>query len=113
MGVPKKILIVRNDFSRYNGSTMKIELFKMERMQSTWENLVEYNLSESGVHPMTLRELVEDDSSVVERLLKQELGYVQSNGTPELRDKISQQYSGATRDNVLVTNGTAEANLIS
>ena len=34
-------------------------------MQSTWENLVEYNLSESGVHPMTLRELVEDDGSVV------------------------------------------------
>jgi aspartate/methionine/tyrosine aminotransferase len=92
---------------------MKIELFKMERMQSTWENLVDYNLSESGVHPMTLRELVEDDADTIERLLKQELGYVQSNGTPELRDLIAQIYPGATRDHVLVTNGTAEANLIS
>ena len=27
---------------------MKLEQFQMERMQSTWENLVRYNLSESG-----------------------------------------------------------------
>ncbi len=92
---------------------MKLELFQMERMQSTWENLVDYNLSESGVHPMTLRELLEDDSGVLERLLQQELGYVQSNGTPELRDGIASLYADATRDHVLVTNGTAEANLIS
>ncbi|MCK7480634.1 MAG: hypothetical protein M0C28_27950 [Candidatus Moduliflexus flocculans] len=37
---------------------MKIDIFKMERMQSTWENVVDYNLSESGVHPLTLKELL-------------------------------------------------------
>ena len=37
---------------------MPIELFEMERMQSTWENLVDYDMSESGVRPLTLRELV-------------------------------------------------------
>ena len=26
--------------------------FVMERMMSKWENVVEYNLSESGVHPV-------------------------------------------------------------
>jgi hypothetical protein len=31
---------------------MKIEVFEMERMQSTWENVVEYDLSESGVLPV-------------------------------------------------------------
>ena len=30
---------------------MPIELFEMERMQSTWENLVDYDMSESGVRP--------------------------------------------------------------
>jgi len=35
-----------------------LELFAMERMQSTWENLVDYDMSESGVRPLTLRELV-------------------------------------------------------
>jgi hypothetical protein len=38
---------------------MAIELFEMERMQSTWENVVDYDMSESGVRPLTLRELVE------------------------------------------------------
>ena len=32
----------------------KIVPFVMERMQSTWENQVEINLSESGVHPLTV-----------------------------------------------------------
>ena len=36
---------------------MKIEKFEMERMQSTWENLVEMDLSESGIRPVSLREL--------------------------------------------------------
>ena len=37
---------------------MKLEQFAMERMQSTFENLVDFNLSESGVHPLTPRELL-------------------------------------------------------
>src|SRR4030065_295496 len=37
---------------------MQIDIFKMERMQSTWENVVDYNLSESGVHPLNLKELL-------------------------------------------------------
>ena len=30
--------------------------FAMERMMSKWEDVVDYNLSESGVHPVTARE---------------------------------------------------------
>ena len=85
----------------------------MERMQSTWENRVEYNLSESGVHPMYLGELLRETPESAERLLKQELGYPQSNGTPELRQAIANLYAGATPDHVLVTNGTSEANFLS
>ena len=33
--------------------------FAMERWQSTYENRVAYNLSESGVHPLTLGELAD------------------------------------------------------
>lgn len=36
---------------------MKIEPFEMERWQSTWENEVQYNLSESGVHPLSLKSI--------------------------------------------------------
>lgn len=85
--------------------------FVMERMMSKWENVVAYNLSESGVHPTTIRELV-DDPAVVEELLSTELNYPQANGIIELREQIAALYPGATPDNVLVTVGCAEANFI-
>ncbi len=86
--------------------------FEMERMMSEWENVVEYNLSESGVHPMTVRELLDDDPGGVERLLDTELNYAQANGEIPLREAIAALYPGATRDNVLVTVGAAEANYL-
>jgi aspartate/methionine/tyrosine aminotransferase len=88
-----------------------IETFAMERMQSTWENLVEYDMSESGVRPLTLRELVAMGFDL-EAFLDQPLGYSQSNGTVELRERIAALYPGAPTDHVEVTNGTSEANYL-
>ena len=90
---------------------MKIETFAMERMQSTYENEVDFNLSESGVHPLTLGELA-DDAASREALLAEGLRYTQSNGTAPLRDAIAALYDGAMRNHVQVTNGGSEANYI-
>ena len=90
---------------------MKLERFEMERMQSTYENLVEFNLSESGVRPLTPRELVEEAQGL-EGLLDQPLVYTQSNGTIELRQAIASMYPGAGIDHIEVTNGGSEANFI-
>ncbi len=87
---------------------MKVEQFVMERFQSEWENLVAHNLSESGVHPMSLGELL--DPAEWDGLLQRRLCYVQTNGTPALREAIAALYPGATPDSIVVTNGTAEAN---
>lgn len=92
-------------------SLMLIEPFQMERMQSTWENLVEFDLSESGVRPLTLRELVAMGFDL-DSFLDVPLGYSQSNGTLELREALCAQYPGATVDHIEVTNGTSEANLL-
>lgn len=89
---------------------MKIEIFELERIQSLWENIVEYNLTESGIHPYTLNELL--DESEIEELLSLRLGYGQTNGAPELREAISRLYPGTDLDNFLVTNGSAEANFL-
>jgi hypothetical protein len=75
---------------------MKLEQFAMERMQSTYENQVAFNLSESGVQPLLLDELI-DDSDARDALLREPLRYTQSNGTPELRAVIAAQYPGALR----------------
>ncbi len=90
---------------------MKIETFELERTQSLYENTVDYNLTESGIHPYTLEELL--DKEEIENLLSLRLGYGQTNGSIELREAVSQLYPGADLDNVLITNGTAEANFIS
>ena len=90
---------------------MKIVPFEMERWQSTWENSVDYNLSESGVQPIPLRELLRDEPAT-ERFLDHPLAYSQGNGTPELRSKIADLYRGATPNHVLVTTGSSEANLL-
>ncbi len=90
---------------------MKIVPFEMERWQSTWENSVDYNLSESGVQPIPLRELLRDEAAT-ERFLDHPLAYSQGNGTPELRSEIADLYRGATPNHVLVTTGSSEANLL-
>jgi len=91
---------------------MRLDIFEMERLQSTWENRVRFNLSESSVHPMSVRELISDPVFLAQ-LLDTPLIYNQSNGTDELRAAIAALYPGATIDNVEVTNGGSEANFIS
>jgi len=86
--------------------------FAMERMMSKFEQEVDYNLSESGAHPISLRELLGDDPREVDRLLATGLNYPYVNGIPELRHNIAALYDGASAENVLVTVGAAEANYI-
>ena len=90
---------------------MKLEPFALERLQSTYEHQVAFNLSESGVEPLTLGELIED-ASARDALLAQPLRYTQTNGTQPLREAIAALYPDATPDHVLVTNGGAEANYL-
>lgn len=87
----------------------KFQSFELERMMSKWEHRVEYNLSESGVHPLSMRELVEDQDEL-EQLISTSLNYPQTNGTLELRQRIAALYADAKPENILVTNGCAEAN---
>jgi len=86
--------------------------FELERKMSVWENQVDYNLSESGVHPLTTEELVEDPKQI-EELLSTSLKYAQSNGILELRENIAALYPSATPDNIIVTTGAAQANFTS
>ena len=90
---------------------MRIDLFKMERTQCLYENEVEHNLSESGVLPMQVRELL-DGSPDPGWLGEARLKYPASRGSELLRDRIALFYGGATQDNVMVTNGGSEANYV-
>jgi aspartate/methionine/tyrosine aminotransferase len=91
---------------------MPFVTFDLERWQSTWENRVRFNLSESGVHPLSVRELLDLAGAAADSLLDVRLGYSQSNGTDPLRARIASLYPGASPDQVLVTTGSAEANYL-
>ncbi len=86
--------------------------FEMERMMSKLEFEVDYNLSESGVHPVVLSDLLDNDPIQIEEILATELNYAHANGAPGLRENISALYIGARPENVLVTVGAIEANYL-
>ena len=90
---------------------MEFSPFQMERWQSTWEHRVAHNLSESGVHPLTVGELLSHAGPSAD-LSDVRLGYSQSNGTDELRALIASLHPGATDRSVVVTLGGAEANFV-
>lgn len=83
--------------------------FTLEHEMSVWEHQVSYNISESGVHAMSVRDLV-TDAGYLDQLLDLPLGYPQTNGMPDLRAAVAALYPGATADNVLATTGAAQAN---
>lgn len=87
--------------------------FMLERDMGIWEHQVKYNLSESGVQPMTSAELLGEDPSLVEQILNVELNYPPTNGSLELRENIAALYPGASSDDVIVTSGAAQANFTS
>ena len=90
---------------------MKIEKFEMERMQGLYENKVEFNLSESGVLPLKVFELLDGEEDV-ERFLANGLSYDATDGSKLLRERIAQFYVSCKPENVTVTNGGSEANYV-
>lgn len=90
---------------------MRLERFELERIQSENEHHVEYNLSESGVEPMHIRDLL-NTQELKDQLLDMQLGYSQTNGTVALREAISYHYPGTTAEHITATTGGAEANFL-
>ena len=91
---------------------MKFEQFDLERNQSLFENEVDFNLSESGVHPLKLSEILNEEEQ--KEILNKELFYGYTNGTPDLRQRVADIYGTQfTSRNVLITSGSAEANFLS
>src|SRR5260221_6222867 len=80
----------------------------MERMQSVWEHKVKYDLSESGVEPLTLEEAARDPRE----LLKTKLGYAEGVGLETTRQYVAEFHWKSTAENVVITTGTSEANFL-
>ena len=96
---------------------MKIEPFALERWLTTHELNVEYDIAESGIFPLTARDLLElmpedERPSLLQDLLELRLGYSEATGTLRLRSLLAQTYQDCSPDNILVTTGAIEANFL-
>lgn len=89
---------------------MTFSPFHLEEWQSKYEFEVDFNLADSGVQPVPLKELL-TSPEISERMREIPLHYPHVNGTPRLRETIANLYKAAA-SNVLVTVGAAEANSI-
>ena len=96
---------------------MKIERFALERWMTAWETKTPYDIAESGIFPLSARELLafeapEEREQTLSRLLDVRLGYSEAPGTAELRAAIAATYRNTGPDEVLVTTGAIEANFL-
>ncbi|HTD52900.1 MAG TPA: aminotransferase class I/II-fold pyridoxal phosphate-dependent enzyme, partial [Thermoanaerobaculia bacterium] len=96
---------------------MKIERFALERWMTTWETRTPYDIAESGIYPMSVKELLAfeppaEREQLLERLLDLRLGYSEAPGTLELRSAIAATYRRAGPEEILVTTGAIEANFL-
>jgi len=80
----------------------------MERLQSTWEKLVRYDLSESGLEALTFEDAVRDMGA----LREERLGYADGRGREPTRALVASLHEGAAPESVLITTGTSEANFL-
>jgi aspartate/methionine/tyrosine aminotransferase len=84
---------------------------------TTYEMNVRWDIAESGIHPMSTREIInllpEDErANELDRLLDVRLGYSEACGSDELRSLIASTYERTSPANVLVTTGAIEANFL-
>jgi aspartate/methionine/tyrosine aminotransferase len=96
---------------------MRIEPFQLERWMTTYEMHVKWDIAESGIFPMSTRELLDllppdERDAELARLLDLRLGYSEACGSAELRALLAETYEDTSSDQVLVTTGAIEANFL-
>src|SRR5215831_206074 len=83
-----------------DASDVAIREFALERYFARWEFSARHLLSASDCEPLTVRELLDIaglGTSVLEEL---QVGYVESQGTTALRERIAALYPGLSSDDV-------------
>lgn len=96
---------------------MKIEPFALERWMTTYELDVDYDITESGIQPLTLSELLalmddEQASALRGEIFEIPLGYSEARGSAALRQELASTYQDTSPDQILVTTGAIEANFL-
>jgi aspartate/methionine/tyrosine aminotransferase len=84
---------------------------------SRWETRVEFDIAESGIAPLSTRDLLnllpeEERQATLDQLLDTRLGYTEARGTQALRGIVASTYEDTGADEILITTGAIEANYL-
>ncbi|MFK3704752.1 aminotransferase [Klebsiella sp. NPDC088457] len=94
---------------------MQIRTFGVEQWMNEWETRCEYNLAETCVESLTMRELLAMSGrteDVLRDMLDIKMTYGEITGSSRLRGIISQQYEKQSAENILMTHGAIGANAL-
>ncbi len=93
---------------------MEIRTFKVEQWMNEYENDCRYNLAETCIDSLTIRELLElageDVSAYMDRLADTRLTYSHIYGSPELLEGICSLYRAVRPQDVIPAHGAIGAN---
>ncbi|MFD1126448.1 aminotransferase [Lentilactobacillus raoultii] len=93
---------------------MKIAGFGVEEWLNKWEKSATYDISQSTIASMTMKEALSLDGQDGEEFYKildqQKMNYGWIEGSPEFKKEVSKLYRHIRPDNILQTNGATGAN---
>ena len=93
---------------------MKIKPFKVEQWMNEFEDDAIYNIGETCVHSVSLKELLELSGESAEEYMKKvmdkRLTYGHISGAPEFKEGICRLYEDMKPANILTTHGAIGAN---
>lgn len=87
---------------------MRINNFKLEEFFAKYEFSASYLLCASDCESFTVEELLSLDQESEKLLKKLELGYTESQGSPVLREEISNLYDDVMLENIIIFSGAEE-----
>lgn len=88
---------------------MKIKPFYLERYFTKYEFKAKYLLGSSDCESLSIADLLTLEDGMEDQFRGHWLGYTESQGSPSLREEISQIYESILPDQVLVHSGAEEA----
>lgn len=93
---------------------MQIAPFELELWMNRHELNVKYDIGESGIAPLSIKELLAYDGNAETKdsITNLALGYNDANGAISLREEIAKTYSACAPENILITIGAIEANFL-
>ena len=93
---------------------MKIKTFKVEQWMNEWETKCKYNLAETCIDSLTIKELLELAGEDVEKYMMElaatRLTYGHIYGSPELLEGIASLYENVAPEEIIPTHGAIGAN---